>query len=421
MKTIIAFLIIFSVIVVIHEFGHYYMAKRAGIRVREFAIGMGPKLFAKQDKNGTTYTIRMIPLGGYVRLAGLNEEEFLQPGMTIGLRLDDQDRVVGINLSKHPQVDELPVQVDAFDMIDAMTLSVIPIGQEEVIEYVVDHDAIVTEPDGTQVLVSPRNTRYESVSPWNKFKVNVAGPINNFVLAIVTYSLIAFIIGSVPTTQPKIGEVVENSPAQTAGLQSGDEILSVNGTVVQNWQELVTIIQNAPNEKLAMQVQRGQQELAIEVEVSSVKDETTDATYGQIGVQVYRDTSLTSKLMYGFTQTWSVIAMVVTTILGMFKTGFQLNQFGGPVAIAQMTNTVVQHGYLNTLAFMAMLSANLGVMNLLPIPGLDGGKIVLNIYEALRGKPLPQEKEGLITLIGVVILVIFILAVTFNDIMRAFF
>ena len=113
--------------------------------------------------------------------------------------------------------------------------------------------------------------------------------------------------------------------------------------------------------------------------------------------------------------------MVISTILGMFKRGFDVNQFGGPVAMAQMTNTVVQYGALTVINFMSMLSANLGIMNLLPIPALDGGKIILNIYEAIRGKPLAQEKEGIITLIGVAILFILMIVVTWNDIMRAFF
>src|SRR5699024_9629923 len=188
---------IFSIIVVYHEFEHYYFAKKAGIRVREFALGMGPKLFAKQDKSGTTYTVRMLPLGGYVRLAGLNEEDGIEPGMQIGLILNEQNIVTGINLSEKNDPEELPVQVDEAELIDKMTIRALPIGQEVMVTYQVDPNAFITEADGTKVLVSPRATRYESATPWNKIKTNIAGPVNNFILAILGFMIVALISGGV--------------------------------------------------------------------------------------------------------------------------------------------------------------------------------------------------------------------------------
>ncbi|MBK0348534.1 RIP metalloprotease RseP [Aerococcaceae bacterium zg-ZJ1578] len=421
-KTILVFLIIFSIMVVYHEFGHFYFAKKAGIRVREFAIGMGPKLFAKQDKSGTTYTIRMLPLGGYVRLAGLNEEDGIQPGMQVGLAFNEQNVVTGINLSEKYSVDEMPAQVDAVELIDEMTIRVQPIGQNEMVTYHVDENAVITEQDGTRILVAPRHTRYESATPWNKIKTNIAGPINNFILAIVTFMIIGLLSGGVATNQTKIGSFVgENSPAQAAGLKEGDVITAVDGTKVTNWDELAQAIQAHPGKTVPFEVNRENQVITVEVAVESAKAENSDKTYGRIGIARYYDTSIQARLLSGFTQTWAVIAAVITTLLSMFKSGFDINQFGGPVAMAQMTNTVVEYGFIPVLSLMAMLSANLGIINLLPIPALDGGKIVLNLYEAVRGKPLAQEKEGIITLIGVGLLVILMIAVTWNDIIRAFF
>ncbi|MHA3225280.1 RIP metalloprotease RseP [Globicatella sulfidifaciens] len=421
LKTIVIFLLIFSIIVVYHEFGHYYFAKKAGIRVREFALGMGPKLFAKQDKSGTTYTVRMLPLGGYVRLAGLNEEDSIEPGMQIGLILNEQNIVTGINLSEKNDPEELPVQVDEVELIDKMSIRALPIGQEAMVTYQVDPNAVITETDGTKVLVSPRATRYESATPWNKIKTNIAGPVNNFILAVVGFMIVALISGGVVSDTSIIGEVSADSPAATAGLIAGDRITKFGDQTINNWNELAMSIQANPGKTIPIEYQRDNQTQTSQVTVSEVKDEESGQTFGQIGIIRSYDTSIMSRLLFGFSQTWAVITMVISTILGMFKRGFDVNQFGGPVAMAQMTNTVVQHGALTVISFMSMLSANLGIMNLLPIPALDGGKIILNIYEAIRGKPLAQEKEGIITLIGVVILFILMIVVTWNDIMRAFF
>lgn len=419
-KTIITFLIIFSVIVVYHEFGHYYFAKKAGIRVREFALGMGPKLFSKQDKEGTTYTIRMLPLGGYVRLAGLNEEEIIQPGMQVGLMLNEQNIVTGINLSDKLTVDELPVQIDEIELIDHMFVRALPIGQNEFVSYQVDEKAFIIETDGTKVLVSPRATRYESATPWNKIKTNIAGPVNNFILSIIGFMLVGLLSGGVMTNEAKLGNIMEGTPAFEAGLLNGDKVISIDGELIENWNHLVQTIQSKPNETVPFVIERNHSTQTIDVKIAA-KTNDNGQIYGQIGASGYVDKSLKSRLLFGFTQTYSVITTVLSTILGMFKTGFDINQFGGPVAMAQATSQVVEFGGLAVISLMAMLSANLGIMNLLPIPALDGGKIVLNIYEAVRGKPLAQEKEGIITIIGVGLLVILMIVVTWNDIMRAFF
>ena len=133
-----------------------------------------------------------------------------------------------------------------------------------------------------------------------------------------------------------------------------------------------------------------------------------------------RSTAIVDRLLFGFIATWNVITMVLSVLASIFTRGFDLNLFGGPVAMAQATSTVANQGLMNIIWFMASLSANLGIVNLIPIPALDGGKIVLNLIELVRGKPLSQEKEGIITLVGVVLLLILMVAVTWNDIMRAF-
>ncbi|MCW6677019.1 RIP metalloprotease RseP [Aerococcaceae bacterium NML180378] len=421
LKTVFVFLLVFSVIVVIHEFGHFYFARRAGILVREFAIGMGPKLFAKQGKDGVMYTIRMLPFGGYVRLAGLGEDEdAVKPGMTVGLTFNETGEIIQINTRDQAQNDELPVQVDSVDLREKMSIQAIPIGQEEVVSYSVNKKARIIEPDGTSIQVAPIEVTYNSATPWHKMLTNVAGPINNFILSIIVFMIVGLTSAGVANQGSYIGQVVEGEPAALAGLQSGDHVVAINDASVNTWMQLVMAIHQAPNETLNLTVKRGNITETIQVKVAAETDERTKETIGRIGITPEYKTSIVDRLMFGFTQTWAVIVQLITVIASMFKQGFNINQFGGPVAIAQATGQVAKSGWQDVLMFMGMISANLGVFNLLPIPALDGGKIVLNTIEAVRGKPISQEKEGIVTLIGVAILVAFMIAVTWNDISRLF-
>jgi regulator of sigma E protease len=166
MKTVLVFLIVFSVVVVIHEFGHFYFAKRAGILVREFAIGMGPKLFSHQGKDGTTYTIRALPMGGYVRMAGYEDEEEIKAGMQVGLVLDENDTVIKINTSHKVQLtNAIPLEVANQDLVDALTITGFVNGDErQTVTYAVAHDAILIEEDGTEVRIAPRDVQFQSMA-----------------------------------------------------------------------------------------------------------------------------------------------------------------------------------------------------------------------------------------------------------------
>lgn len=422
MKSIIVFLIVFSIIVVIHEFGHYYFAKRAGILVREFSLGMGPKLFAKQGKDGTTYTIRMLPLGGYVRLAGLSEEDEIEPGMEVGLVLNEANQVTLINIGQTFSNDELPVQVDYADLSREMVIEGIPAGQEAMATYSVSKQAKIIEKDGTFIPVAPIEKRYESVSVWHKLLTNFGGPLNNFILSIVVFTVIGFIVNTKPTDQWNISQVAENSAAAKAQLQAGDIITQMNGVTIDNWDTLTETAQELGGKTVPISVLRDDKTFETTITLDSQED-SSGKRVGKLGIfRGYVTTTMTfiDKLTFGFIQTWTVITGVFGVIVGWFTQGFNVNELGGPVAMAQMTNQVVSFGIVPTMAFLAGLSANLGIMNLLPIPALDGGKIILNLIEGLRGKPLSQEKEGIITLIGVGLLVILMVVVTWNDISRLF-
>lgn len=419
LQTILAFALVFGIIVVIHEFGHFYFAKRAGILVREFAIGFGPKIFHHR-KGETTYTIRLLPVGGYVRMAGYEEEADIRPGMAVQLTLDEDEKVSQIDLqSKEGEVDSVPLEVTSFNFDDDLFIAGrVGFAEEEQI-FQVNRDALLVEKDGTLLQIAPKDRQFQSASLGNRMLTNFAGPMNNFILAIIAFTALAFMQGGVPSQEPLIGEIEEGSPAAQADLEQGDRVLAIDGETVDSWNEMVAIIQQYPDEDITLEVEKENGQ----VQEETLRPEAVDVdtqTIGRIGIQAYFDDSLSSKLTYGFSETLFIITQIFTLLASFFTGGFSVDQLGGPVAIYATTEAVVQAGAFGLISWIGFLSVNLGIMNLLPIPALDGGKLLLNIIEGIRGKPISQEKEGYITLIGVLFLLILMLLVTWNDIQTFF-
>lgn len=421
MRTLITFLIVFSVVVVIHEFGHFYFAKKSGILVREFSIGMGPKLFSHQAKDGTTYTIRAIPMGGYVRMAGYEEEEELKAGMPVSLQINENDEVVKINISKKVQLDNaIPLEVTKYDLTDALEITGFINGDEQKVRtYPVKHDAEVIEEDGTQLRIAPRDVQFQSAKLWQRMLTNFAGPMNNFLLTIVLFIAIVFLQGGVPNEDSTVlGEVDPNGAAASAGLKSGDEIVSIDQEDVSSWPELQQEIQQKPEKETTLEVKRKDQVLSVDVTPEGVKSQNQEV--GQLGVQASLETGFWDKVVGGVKESWDTFVQILVALKSLI-TNFSLDQLGGPVAIFEMSNQAAQQGAMTVLLLTAMISVNLGIVNLLPIPGLDGGKLLLNIVEAVRGKPISEEKEGIITLVGFGLLMLLMVLVTWNDIQRFFF
>ena len=420
MQAIIAFLFVFSVIVIIHEFGHYYFAKKAGILVREFAIGMGPKIFQVR-KGETVYTLRLLPIGGYVRMAGHDEDEQeIKPGMMITIELDKENIVQKLNFDEHLIIENsVPFQIEEADLHRSMTLSGYFVNSEEKVNLTVSKQATIIESDGTEVVVAPIERQFNSASLWNRIKTNAAGPMNNFILSIIIFIIVGFMQGGVPSNDPVIGQVSDQSAANEAGLQTSDKIISIDGVDIHSWDEMTSIVRSSADKTLSMTIQRNGDTKNVSITPKSVEGQN-GSKIGQLGVTRTLDNSILSILGYGFTQTISVIVLVLSALGSIFTKGFNLNQLGGPVAIYSLTSQVAKNGLIDLLSFMGMISANLGVMNLLPIPALDGGKLVLNFIEGIRKKPLDPEKEGYLTIAGAIFLFALMILVTWNDIMKLF-
>ena len=419
MKGILAFIFIFGVIVVVHEFGHFYFAKKAGILVREFAIGMGPKIFAHTGKDGTLYTIRILPLGGYVRMAGWGEDRTeIKTGTPASLSLNEAGVVTRINLSGK-QLDNLslPMNVTSFDFEEKLEITGLVL--EESKTYKVDHDATIVEEDGTEVRIAPLDVQYQNATVWGRLITNFAGPMNNFILGILVFIFLMFMQGGVADLSSNAVSITDGGALQAAGLVTGDKILSVNGDATDSYTEVATIISKvaadattAPSFGLVVEHDGATKNV-------TVTAEKVDGTY-RIGISPILKTGFVDKIVGGFQEAGATALLIVTALKNLIA-NFDVKQLGGPVAIYKVSAQAAEFGLASVLGLMAMLSINLGIFNLIPIPALDGGKIVMNILEAIRRKPLKPETESYITLAGVAVMVVLMIVVTWNDIIRVFF
>lgn len=314
------------------------------------------------------------------------------------------------------------MELIGYDLDETMYLEGNVPGKDGLVRYTVNRDALITEADGTQVQVAPLDVQFQSAPLGKRMMTNFAGPMNNFILGIIVYTILAFAQGGVAVNDSILGEIEADSPAATAGLARGDRIESVNGEEISTWIQLVQNIQANPEEEVELLVQPVEGGAVETVTVVPEKQTAEDGTeYGQLGVYQAFDTSFQAKIVSGFVQTWTIITSIFGLVASMFTKGFNINAFGGPLAIYAATEEVASYGFLSIVSFLGYLSVNLGTVNLLPIPALDGGKLLLNVIEGVRGKPLEPEKEGIITFVGVILLLMLMVLITWNDIQRFFF
>ena len=417
MLGILTFILVFGIIVVVHEFGHFYFAKKSGILVREFAIGMGPKIFAHIGKDGTAYTIRILPLGGYVRMAGWGDDTTeIKTGTPVSLTLADDGKVKRINLSgKKLDQTALPMQVTQFDFEDKLFIKGLVLEEEKT--FAVDHDATVVEADGTEVRIAPLDVQYQNATIWGKLITNFAGPMNNFILGVVVFWILIFMQGGVRDVDTNQFHIMPQGALAKVGVPETAQITKIGSHEVSNWESLIQAVESETKDKTAPTLDVTISENGSDKQVT-VSPEESQGRY-LLGVQPGIKSDFVSMFVGGFTTAADSALRILSALKNLI---FQpdLNKLGGPVAIFKASSDAAKNGIENVLYFLAMISINIGIFNLIPIPALDGGKIVLNILEAIRRKPLKQEIETYVTLAGVVIMVVLMIAVTWNDIMRLF-
>lgn len=379
LNTVLWFLVVLSVIVFVHEWGHYYVAKRNKVRVEVFSIGFGPEIFGWFDKSGTRWRVSLIPLGGYVRMFGMADDVEAE--------------------------DDAPQKKDsAVNFLEGKATS-----ENE------DSDAPISEEDKAVSFA------YKTVG--QRAAIVAAGPIINFLFAILLLGAIAVTVG-VPQVKVSVSEVMTGSAAEQAGLAAEDTIINLNGSVVDDPRIIQTIVSENPGVSLPIIVLRGSEE--IELRVTPQAADQDGAQVGRLGIRMqgvmgdHERLNPLSALWFGVEKTASITMQALQNI-GLLLIGEgNFKDLGGPIAIAQMSGQAAEQGALQLVFFMAVLSINLGLINLFPIPILDGGHLLFMAIEAVRGKPLGERAQEYGFRIGLALVLLLMLSVTWNDIVRAF-
>ena len=361
MNYLIPFLILITIVVFIHEYGHYYFAKKYGVGVTDFSIGFGREIFGWKDKSGTRWKICWIPLGGYVKFFG--------------------DRNV-FSQTEQQQI------INRYNEEDRKKLFILkPLYQRSIIV--------------------------------------AAGPLANFALAIVIFTMINMLVGK-DMTPAVIDEVQVDSPAYIAGLQKNDKIISIDDKKVESILEVSTFINISTSERIEFTVLRNNQEVSLLVKPNLVegKDSLGNTVKKRmIGIRLSTLNNEFEKqplgpskaIYYSVKEVWFVTVTSLNYVGKMLTGSADSSQLGGPIRIAKITGQVAEYGIIPFLNIMAYISISLGLINLFPIPMLDGGHLMFYFFEKLLGKPLSQKTQEGFFRIGLFLLISLMFFVTFND------
>ncbi|MBM7564649.1 RIP metalloprotease RseP [Paenibacillus sacheonensis] len=407
---------VFFVIVTIHEWGHFYFAKRAGILVREFAIGFGPKLFSIK-RGETRYTLRLVPAGGFVRMAGEDPELVeIQSGQTIAVRVKE-NKVTRIYLDRlDDRSNVVRGEVETIDIENKLKLT---LNADGLVESFAIHPQALMISKGKETQIAPLDRQFGSKTVGQRALAIVAGPVMNFILAFVLFAAY-FQMAGVPMKNPDrllIGDVVDGMPASKADIKVGDVIDSVNGVKIgTDSEKMIALISKSVNVPLTFTIVRDGK-----VITSKITPKPDDAGVGKLGISAaYPSESVN----FGQTLTYAAKAMknMTITIFEGFKNliigNFKLDDLGGPVRTAQVTSQIAEQGFTQLTSWVAILSLYLGIFNLLPVPALDGSRLLFLGLEAVRGRPVDPNRESMVHFIGFAMLMLLMLAVTYNDILR---
>lgn len=422
--TIVSFMIVFGVLVTVHEYGHMFFAKRAGIMCPEFAIGMGPKIFSFR-KNETLYTIRLLPVGGYVRMAGDGlEEPPVEPGMNVKVKLNDKDEITHIILDDQHKFQKIEaIEVKQCDFKDDLYIEGITSYDNERHHFNIAEKAYFVE-NGSLIQIAPRHRQFAHKKPLPKFLTLFAGPLFNFILALILFIALAYFQGT-PTTS--VGQLADHYPAQQAGLKSGDKIVQVGQYKTKSFDDIQSAANKIKDNKTTIKFERDNQSKTVDItpkkQVIKQTKLNSETTY-ILGFQPEKEHTLIKPIALGFDQFVSASTLIFkavgTMIASIFTGQFSFDMLNGPVGIYHNVDSVVKQGIIALTYYTALLSVNLGIMNLLPIPALDGGRILFVIYEAIFRRPVNKKAETIIIAAGAIFVLIIMVLVTWNDIQRYF-
>lgn len=329
--TIIYAIIIFCLLIFVHELGHFIVAKACGVKVNEFAIGMGPAIFKKQ-KGETLYAVRLFPIGGFCAMEGEDEDS-------------EDDRA------------------------------------------------------------------FNNKPAWQRALVLTAGSFMNLLTAVVLMIVIAFVVGQATTT---VNEVLDDSPAYRAGMMSGDRIVEVDGAAVDEWNDVITYIGESSRDTADIVVERdgAQQTLTAALEYDK------ESGRNKIGITPEMKHSVAGSVGSGMKNTWNMTVMMYKVIKQLFTGDVSVSELSGPVGIVYAVNQSAKAGVIYVVYLASLLSLNLAIMNMLPFPALDGGRLLFLLIRKITGKRITDAIEGKIHFIGIILLMVLMVYVTWNDIVK---
>ena len=329
--TIIYAIIIFCLLIFVHELGHFIVAKACGVKVNEFAIGMGPAIFKKQ-KGETLYAVRLFPIGGFCAMEGEDEDS-------------EDDRA------------------------------------------------------------------FNNKPAWQRALVLTAGSFMNLLTAVVLMIVIAFVVGQATTT---VNEVLDDSPAYRAGMMSGDRIVEVDGTAVDEWNDVITYIGESSRDTADIVVERD----GAQHTLTAALEYDKESGRNKIGITPEMKHSVAGSVGSGMKNTWNMTVMMYKVIKQLFTGDVSVSELSGPVGIVYAVNQSAKAGVIYVVYLASLLSLNLAIMNMLPFPALDGGRLLFLLIRKITGKRITDAIEGKIHFIGIILLMVLMVYVTWNDIVK---
>ncbi len=350
---IISFVVVLGVLIFVHEFGHFLLAKLMGVGVEKFSLGFGPRIVGRKI-GMTDYMISAIPLGGYVKMVG--------------------------------------------------------------------------ESPGNEVDYSLLPLSFSHKSLFKRSLIVLAGPVFNLLLAVLIF-FVFFLVSGLPILQPEVGEVQEGMPAHEAGICPGDRIVSIDANPVTRWEEMADLINQSSGRPLSIEVLRDDRTVLVKV---TPKQLSSQNLFGEqiekyvigitaSGAVTVQKLNIFQSAAYGVTQAWQIAELTVLAIGKIIAGTLSAKNLGGPIMIAQLAGQQAEAGIVNFIFFIALLSVNLGIINLLPIPVLDGGHLLFFLIEAVTRRPLNHKMREVAQQVGIFVLILLMIFVFYNDIARILF
>ena len=415
---ILGFIFVMGLAVLVHELGHFISARKFGVLCHEFAIGMGPIVWSKR-KGETLYTIRAIPIGGFVSMGTVEGERDIFPmDNEISVTLDAFETVTKFHYQPEDGAVRGILATNTLDISANLEVALMIDGERKV--FPVDKEARYLDSEQKRELqIVPSDRMLEKKPKLQRLLIMASGAIMNFILAYVLVVVIGFGFGEPGGMTTHLNMVESGQPAYIAGLQVGDQIVEINGVIITDGNSLTDQIQAV-----------GANELIILFERNGVHNETivtpvpSDGRY-VIGVGIsteigYFTRSIGGAFRYANAEWWGGATLIATTLRNLGTGEVGVNELSGPVGIAYMTSQFAMQGFLPLLWFAALININLGMFNLLPLPALDGGHITFIIIESIIGKPVSPKLQNRVAMVGLMIFMGLFVFTFFNDIWRFF-